>query len=91
MTNNPFLKASWKMPFYPLPCILQLVVFLGIFITTESTLLYGSDEPILELSVLFLVIGALVKLANDNEHVQDAMEKGRVYVKSLVSGAKGQQ
>ena len=58
------------MPLYPLPCIVQLVIFLGIFLTTESTLLYDSEAPVLELSIAFLFIGAAIfKLTGGNMEV----------------------
>lgn len=47
----------WKVPFYPLPCILQLILFFFIFITSESYFLYGSQMPILELAVGYLILG----------------------------------
>jgi len=48
---------GWRMPLYPLPCILQVFLFLVIFFTSDSALLWDSDVPTLELSILFLAIG----------------------------------
>jgi len=47
----------WKMPFFPLPCIIQFILFGFIFITSESYLLYGSKTPILEIAMGYLVVG----------------------------------
>jgi len=48
---------TWKMPAYPLPCIVQFILFGFIFITSDSYLLYGSETPILELAIGYLVVG----------------------------------
>merc|ERR1712176_921161 len=49
----------WKMPFYPLPCIIQFILFGFIFITSESYFLYGSKTPILEIAVGYLIVGII--------------------------------
>ena len=56
------IPDGWKMPLYPLPVIIQIILFFFIFITSPSWVLYG-DDPILEFSVIFLLIGALLFLA----------------------------
>jgi amino acid transporter len=48
---------GWHMPFFPLPCILQIVIFSFIWLSSDSYLLWGSEQPILELSVAFLLMG----------------------------------
>merc|ERR1712154_499663 len=50
------IPDGFKMPFYPWPCVIQLVVFLFIFIATENYVIDGG-VPILELSLLFLLLG----------------------------------
>jgi len=50
---------GWRMPLYPLPVIIQIVLFFFIFITSPSYLLYG-DDPILDFSVVFLAIGVVL-------------------------------
>merc|ERR1712151_1255608 len=56
--------TGWRMPLYPLPCIIQIVIFSFIWITTDSVLLWGSDDPILELAVGFLCIGPVLFLCH---------------------------
>jgi len=53
---------GWRMPWFPLPCIIQIVIFFFIFISTDSRLLWGSDQPILEVSVGFLLLGPIIFL-----------------------------
>lgn len=52
--------AGWRMPLYPLPCIIQIAIFFFIWITTDSVLLWGSEDPILELAVAFLCAGPVL-------------------------------
>merc|ERR550534_255641 len=51
----------WTMPLYPLPCIVQIVIFFFIFITTDNWIIMGSD-PILEGSVVVLWVGVVMFL-----------------------------
>jgi len=53
---------GWRMPLYPLPCIIQAVLFFFIWITTDSVLLWGSEKPIFELALGFLLIGPVLFL-----------------------------
>jgi len=53
---------GWRMPLFPLPCIIQFVIFFFIFITTESYYLWGDDTPVLDLSVGVLALGVLMFL-----------------------------
>merc|ERR1712032_1051169 len=55
---------GWRMPLFPLPCIVQAVLFFFIWITTDSVLLYGSEKPILELAVCFLIAGPAMFLVH---------------------------
>jgi len=48
---------TWRMPLYPLPAIMQLVLFLLLFITSPSYLLYGDESATLELSLGFMFAG----------------------------------
>jgi len=62
---------TWKVPGYPLPCIVQFILFGFIFITSESYLLYGS-QPILEIAVLYLVIGFVAFKLFDRRRINSA-------------------
>lgn len=55
------IPDHFKMPLYPLPCIIQLVLFSFIFITTDNYLVSGNN-PVLELSLLFLLFGVALFL-----------------------------
>ena len=55
------LPEGWRMPWYPVPVIIQIVLFFYIFITSPSWVLYGED-PILDLCVLFLIVGGILFL-----------------------------
>merc|ERR1711964_397430 len=37
------LPQGWRMPFFPIPCIIQIALFLVIFVTTDSVYLWGSS------------------------------------------------
>ena len=50
---------GWRMPLYPIPVIIQIVLFFFIFITSPSWALYG-DDPILDFSVVFMAIGVVL-------------------------------
>jgi len=54
-------EDRWKMPLYPLPCIVQIVIFSFIFLTTDNWIISGSD-PILEGSLIVLWIGVVMFL-----------------------------
>ncbi len=55
------LPEGWRMPLYPLPVIIQIILFFYIFITSPSWVLYGED-PILDICVLFLIGGGIMFL-----------------------------
>jgi len=38
---------GWRMPLFPIPCLIQIILFFFIFITSPSWALYG-DAPILD-------------------------------------------
>jgi len=57
---------GWRMPLFPLPCIIQFIIFFFIFITTDSAI--GGGDPILELSIAFLFLGAFMFLARSKYH-----------------------
>lgn len=48
---------GFRMPLYPLPVILQLSIFFFIWITTDSWLLWGSEEPVLEMALCWILLG----------------------------------
>jgi len=55
---------GWRMPLFPLPCIIQAVLFFFIWITTDSVVLYGSEKPVLELAICFLLVGPALFLVH---------------------------
>jgi hypothetical protein len=70
-------QPGWRMPLFPLPCIIQIVIFLFIWISTDSVLLWGSEDPILELSMGFIFVGPMLflvraRLRNDWPFTDDA-------------------
>lgn len=58
-TPKEHQARGWRMPLYPLPCVIQAILFFFIFITSDSVILWGSSQPILELSVSFLIVGCV--------------------------------
>merc|ERR1719174_730891 len=66
---------GWRMPLYPLPCIIQAVLFTFIFITSDSVVLWGSESPTLELSVGFLFLGAIMFLVRAKVNGEWPFEK----------------
>jgi amino acid transporter len=58
---------AWKIPCYPLPVILQIIVFLFIFITSDNWLISG-NEPLLDLCCLFLLLGVAMFLVRQKIH-----------------------
>lgn len=59
--KNPDI-GGWRMPLYPLPCLIQLSIFSWVFLSSPSMLLYGSREPILELSLTVIALGVILFL-----------------------------
>lgn len=55
---------GYRMPLFPLPCIIQFCIFFFIWITTDSVLLWGSKEPVLEIAVIYLLTGPIIFLAH---------------------------
>eukprot|EP01083_Nonionella_stella_P143160 444269_1 len=53
--TQPDRKRPFKVPLYPWPCIVQLIIFGFIFITTPSY--FSGDIPLLELGIAFLIAG----------------------------------
>lgn len=49
-------EYGWRMPWFPLPAIIQFVLFFFIFITSETGGHEGS-QPVLEMSVGFIAVG----------------------------------
>ena len=46
---------GWRMPLYPLPVIIHIILFSYIFVTSPTAI--HSDEPILDICLLFLLTG----------------------------------
>jgi len=51
----------FKVPMFPIPNIIQLIIFGFIFITTD-TYVIGGHVPLLEIAIMFLIAGALMYL-----------------------------
>lgn len=49
-------RIPWRVPLFPLPCILQIVCF-GFILTTTPSYFARGERPTLELAILFLCIG----------------------------------
>lgn len=60
-------EEAWKMPCFPLPAIVQLVVFSFIFLTSENYLISG-DAPLLDLCFLFMIVGVILFLIRQRVH-----------------------
>jgi len=58
--EDTYTPDVWKMPLFPFPCILQLLLFGFIFITSDSYFLWGSKAPILEIAFLYLLLGIII-------------------------------
>jgi len=65
-TPKELQPDGWKMPLFPLPCIVQFILFFFIFITSDGAI-YGG-KPVLELSIAFLFFGFLIFLARSRIH-----------------------
>lgn len=52
---------GWRMPLFPLPCIIQIILFFFIFITSSNRVVSGED-PILEFGVLLIAVGVVLFL-----------------------------
>lgn len=61
---KPEQPDGWRMPFFPLPCIIQSILFFVIWISTDSVLLWSSADPILELSIAFILVGVALFCAH---------------------------
>lgn len=68
---------GWRMPLYPLPCIIQLTLFLFVFISSPSYFLYGDSVPTLELSIIFMIIGVMFFLLRSKMRRHWPFEDGR--------------
>ena len=80
---NKEQSDGWRMPLYPLPVIIQIILFFFIFITSPSWLLYG-DDPILDFSVIFMAVGAIFFLCRAKSKKQwPFLEKGEAGEEAL--------
>ena len=52
-------EEAFKVKCLPLVVMIQMTIFTFIYITTDNYLISGND-PILDLSILFLIIGVIV-------------------------------
>jgi len=58
--NNPDLNRPYTMPLYPLPVIIQMIMFGFVFITSPS-IMFG-DAPLLEFGLGFILLGVVAFL-----------------------------
>eukprot|EP01062_Namystynia_karyoxenos_P025119 TRINITY_DN19857_c0_g1_i1.p2 TRINITY_DN19857_c0_g1~~TRINITY_DN19857_c0_g1_i1.p2 ORF type:complete len:657 (+),score=277.66 TRINITY_DN19857_c0_g1_i1:94-1971(+) len=59
--QHPEVPRPFLVPWYPLPVVFSGIGFILIWITSSSALLYGDvDEPLVEASLLILVVGTLL-------------------------------
>jgi amino acid transporter len=58
---------AWKVPLFPLPVILQILVMSFIFITSDNWLISGGD-PLLDLCILFILLGCGLFLVRQKRH-----------------------
>lgn len=58
---------AWKMPLFPLPVILQLIVFIFIFVSTENYLISG-HQPLMEMAFGFVGLGVIFFLGRQKLH-----------------------
>jgi APA family basic amino acid/polyamine antiporter len=59
--TQPDCERPYKMPLYPLPVIVQVLMFSFIFLTSDNWI-FSRGTPLLELGILFLSIGTVVFL-----------------------------
>jgi len=57
---------GWRMPFFPFPCIVQFILFFFIFATSQTS--SRGEEPLLELAILFLILGVIVFLLRSRKN-----------------------
>merc|ERR550525_712842 len=54
--NHPDLVRPYVMPLYPLPVVIQVVMFTFVFLTSDNYIFMGIT-PLLEFGMLFLLMG----------------------------------
>merc|ERR1719336_3622450 len=54
-------EAGFTVPLFPIPNVIQLIIFGFIFITTDTWII-GGHVPLLEIAILFLIAGSLMYL-----------------------------
>ena len=54
-------EAGFSVPMFPIPNVIQLIIFGFIFITTDTWII-GGHVPLLEIAILFLIAGSLMYL-----------------------------
>jgi len=59
--TRPDAVRPYEMPWYPLPVIIQVLMFSFIFLTSDNWVFTGGN-PLLELGLLFLFVGSIVFL-----------------------------
>jgi len=59
--TQPDAVRPYKMPLYPLPVIIQVAMFSFIFLTSDNWFISGGN-PLLELGMVFLLVGSIVFL-----------------------------
>jgi len=64
--TQPDCDRPYEMPLYPLPLIIQVVMFSFIFLTSDNWIFTGGN-PLLELGLLFLVLGSFAFLIQSKQ------------------------
>lgn len=77
------VPEGWRMPLFPLPCMFQIVIFSMIFITSDSIILWGSESPTLELSVIFLGCGCIMFLLRETARMSKIVDRMEAKVDAL--------
>lgn len=64
--TQPECERPYKMPLYPLPVIIQTLMFSFIFLTSDNWI-FARGNPLLELGLLFLLAGTIVFLIQQKQ------------------------
>jgi len=72
--TQPDCERPYRMPLYPLPVIVQMLMFSFIFLTSDNWIFNG-DTPLLELGLLFLLTGTIVYLIQQKQSNKWPFEK----------------
>ena len=79
---------TFRMPLFPIPCILQIVIFGFIFVTTDSYVLWGSETPTVEMALAFLAVGFAAFVFRAYRNLTWPFEEQSFEVESLLGGSE---